>query len=92
VTTADFDGRGATRSWGIDMTTTTDAAATTKSAWPTRKWWATQVTALATLLVAWVTADHWDKTLTIGLIGLLTQAAVGYLIPNQDTPGGVPLK
>ena len=63
-----------------------------KSYWPTRKWLVTQVTALTALLIAWVTADAWDKTLTIALIGLISQAIIGYLVPNQNTPGGVPLQ
>ena len=43
---------------------------------------ATQVTAIAALLVAWVNAGAWDKTLTIALIGVVAQSIVGYLIPN----------
>lgn len=49
---------------------------------PTRKWLATQSTALATLAVAWVTAGTWDKPLSIAAIGLVSQAVVGYLVPN----------
>lgn len=63
-----------------------------KSWIPTRKWFATQITAIAALLVAWVNAGEWNKTLTIALIGLIAQALFGYLVPNADTPGGVPLQ
>jgi hypothetical protein len=63
-----------------------------KSRWPTRKWLVTQITAVAALLTAWVTAGAWDKTLSVALIGLFAQATVGYLVPNADTPGGVPLR
>jgi len=54
--------------------------------YPTRKWWATQITATTTLAVAWVNAGHWDKPLTIAAIGVVSQAAVVYLVPNGDTP------
>ena len=63
-----------------------------KSWIPTNKWIATQVTAIAALLVAWVNADGWNKTLTIALIGLISQAVIGYLVPNVSSPGGVPAK
>ena len=52
---------------------------------PSRKWFATQVTALTALIVAWVNAGSWDKTLTIALVGLVSQAIIGYLIPNSDS-------
>ena len=61
-----------------------------KLAVPTNKWIVTQITALAALITAWVTAGQWDKTLTVAAIGVITQAIVGYLCPNTDTPGGVP--
>ena len=61
-----------------------------KSLQPTRKWWVTQTTALAALLVAWVNVGGWDKTVTIGLIGFASQAVTSYLTPNHEQPGGVP--
>ena len=61
-----------------------------KSPLPTRKWIAIQLTAIAGLVTAWLSVGEWNSTLTIALVGLLTQAAVGYLVPNADTPGGVP--
>lgn len=51
---------------------------------PSRKWFATQVAALTALMVAWVNAGSWDKTLTIALVGLISQAIIGYLIPNAE--------
>jgi len=60
-----------------------------KSSLPTRKWMAT---ALAALITAWLTAGEWNSTLSIALVGLLAQAVIGYLLPNVDTPGGVPTK
>ena len=54
--------------------------------YPTRKWWATQITATTTLAIAWVNAGHWNKPLTIAAIGVVSQAAVVYLVPNAETP------
>jgi hypothetical protein len=51
---------------------------------PTRKWIATQSTALAALAVAWVDAGTWNKPLSIAMIGLVSQAVVGYVMPNAD--------
>lgn len=53
---------------------------------------ATQVTALAALITAWLTTGEWNSTLSIALVGVVAQALVGYLLPNADTPGGVPAK
>jgi hypothetical protein len=63
-----------------------------RSAIPTHKWIATQILAVSALATAWMTAVEWDRTLTISAIGVLTQAVVGYLLPNADTPGGVPIR
>jgi hypothetical protein len=62
------------------------------SSLPTRKWWAAQVVALGALLTLWVTTGHWAKDETIALIGFVVQAIATYLVPNLDTPGGVPQK
>jgi hypothetical protein len=53
---------------------------------------ATQVTALAALLTGWVTAGEWNKTLSTTMIGLVAQAIVSYVLPNAESPGGVPAK
>ncbi len=59
--------------------------------WPTRKWWAATVTALGGFLVTLATTG-WDFTPEFNgaLITIATQRVVAYLIPNQETPGGVP--
>jgi hypothetical protein len=49
---------------------------------PSRKWFATQITALAALGVMWATTGHWDTEETVAAIGLASQAALGYLTPN----------
>ncbi len=59
---------------------------------PTRKWWATQVTALTALAVMYVTTGGWDQEETIAAIGIFSQAALSWLVPNDSTPGGVPEK
>jgi hypothetical protein len=58
---------------------------------PTRKWMATQSTALATLAVSWVNAGTWNKPLSIAAIGVASQAVVGYLVPNADQAKGQPV-
>jgi hypothetical protein len=68
------------------------AVSSDKSKLPTNKWLATQVTAAAALLTGWVTAEHWNKTLTTTAIGLVAQAIVSYVLPNSENPGGVPPK
>jgi hypothetical protein len=57
---------------------------------PTRKWWVTQTTATAALLVAWVNVGAWDKTVSIAMIGFASQAVTSYLTPNHPESGGVP--
>jgi hypothetical protein len=53
---------------------------------PTRKWFATQVTALTGFLTAWIVVGSWNQQLAIAAVALLGQAAVGYLVPNLPTP------
>lgn len=60
------------------------------SRWPTRKWWATQVTAVAGLVIAWITVGNWNQQLSIALVTLVAQALVGYLTPNLSTPSPAP--
>ncbi len=50
------------------------------------------VTSLAALAINVVQAGTFNKEITIALIGFLAQAVVAYIVPNNDTPGGVPLK
>lgn len=63
-----------------------------KSWLPTRKWFAATVTALAAVASLAVEQDGFTKGVIIALIGAVAQAVVTYLLPNADTPGGVPLK
>lgn len=63
-----------------------------RSFMPTRKWFATQITAITALITSWILQGEWNKALTISVIGLLSQAAVGYLVSNADTPGGIPVR
>lgn len=52
---------------------------------PTRKWIAARVTGLAAVLTMWATTGTWDTEETIALIGLLTEAAISYLTPNNPS-------
>jgi hypothetical protein len=60
--------------------------------WPTRKWWAALITAAAAWVVNYIQEGMFDKTIIIALIGVVAQAAVSYLVPNSNDPGGVPPK
>jgi hypothetical protein len=51
---------------------------------PTRKWWAAQIAALTTLTTGWVSAGHWSKPLSLAAIGVVSQAAIAYIVPNVD--------
>ncbi len=64
-------------------------AARKKSRWPTNKWIATQLTAAGVFLTAWITAGQFTKAIQIALVGLVVQAVAGYLVPNDEAPGGV---
>lgn len=66
------------------------AAETRKSRMPTNKWFVTQVTALSAWLVALI-ENGWEFTssLQIVLVGIVAQAIIGYIIPNDQAPGGV---
>lgn len=57
---------------------------------PTRKWWAARIVAGGTLLTLFIQTDSWDKEEWIMLVGLITEAAVSYLLPNDKTVGGAP--
>jgi hypothetical protein len=59
----------------------------TRSSWglaaPSRKWFAAQVTALSALAVMWATTGSWDQEETIAAIGVVSQALLAYLVPND---------
>ncbi len=68
------------------------AVAQAKSWLPTRKWWAATVLAAVAVATLWVTKGAFDRDVAIALIGAIGQAVVSYLLPNQGTPGGVPVR
>lgn len=51
---------------------------------PTRKWWTTQVTALTALALMYVTTGSWNQEETVALIGIASQAALAWLVPNDE--------
>lgn len=63
-----------------------------RSVWPTRKWWAALITALAAFAINWILAGQFTREIAVALVGVVAQAAVAYLVPNESTPGGVPGK
>lgn len=64
-----------------------------KSLIPTRKWLVAQVTAAGAWLVAAIEAG-WEinASLQILAVGVVVGAVSTWLIPNADTPGGVPTR
>jgi hypothetical protein len=77
----------------VDLQPTGPAAPIAKKSWmPTRKWWAATVIALGAIATVWVTKGAFDRDVAIALIAALVQAVTTYLVPNQDTPGGVPVQ
>ncbi len=79
------------------MTSTTTAAPGShtgheKSWRPTTKWWVAQIAGLGALATMHLTTGGWDTEESVFVVGLLVQALTTYLVPNADTPGGVPLR
>ena len=68
------------------------AAPAPKSLWPTRKWLAATTTAIGALLVLYIQQNGFTDEMLIAMVSAAVQAVVTYLIPNAETPGGVPLK
>lgn len=67
--------------------------ATEKSPAPTRKWLAAQITAAVGVILMLVTGDPAvtdPEKVAIGTF--IVQALTTYLVPNENTPGGVPRK
>ena len=59
---------------------------------PTRKWWAAAVTGAVGLAVMLLTGDSEVTDPEIVAIGGYVSAqAAAYFLPNESTPGGVPL-
>jgi hypothetical protein len=63
-----------------------------KSLLPTRKWWAAFVTSVAGVVVMGISAAAFSTEVKVALVWAIAQAAITWLVPNADTPGGVPLK
>jgi hypothetical protein len=59
---------------------------------PTNKWCAGLVTVAGSWVVNLITAGAFTKTIAIALVGIITQMIVAYLVPNDNTPGGVPMR
>lgn len=78
----------------VDPVTPTPEPAPTPepSLTPTRKWWVTQITALAALAVMYVTTGSWDLEESVAAIGLVSQAALGWLTRNEPSLLGTGVK
>lgn len=64
-----------------------------KSRWqPTKKWWAALVTVAGSWVANLITAGAFTKVIAIALVGIVAQMTVAYLVPNDNTLGGVPLR
>ena len=63
-----------------------------KSWRPTKKWWAALVTVAGSWVANLITAGGFTKTIAIALVGIVSQMIVAYLVPNDNTLGGVPLR
>jgi hypothetical protein len=59
---------------------------------PTNKWWAALVTVAGSWVANLITAGAFTKVIAIALVGIVCQMTVAYLVPNSDTPGGVPIR
>ena len=57
---------------------------------PTNKWWAARVTAVAAVVVMYITTNNWDNEEWVALVGIIAEAIVSYLVPNAGTVGGSP--
>jgi hypothetical protein len=59
---------------------------------PTRKWIAGALVGLLTILGQAVATGGWDAVESGSAITLAIALVGSYLVPNADTPGGVPVK
>lgn len=65
----------------------------TKSSWiPTRKWIAAFWTGVLLIVGHAIATSGWDATEWGELVTLASGLGVAYLVPNENTPGGVPVK
>lgn len=63
-----------------------------KSWLPTRKWVAALLTGVLAIAGTAVATEGWDDEEWAALITLGSTLTVSYWTPNENTPGGVPLK
>lgn len=67
------------------MSTYRPEVGTPKKTWvPSRKWFASQITLLTGLMLT-VVDEGWTNTQWKGLIGIVSAAAISYLLPNAET-------
>ena len=59
---------------------------------PTRKWIAALITGLLTIGGHALASSGWDTPEWAEVLTLASSLAIAYLVPNADTPGGVPAK
>jgi hypothetical protein len=52
---------------------------------PSRKWFASRITAITGLVIMWVTTGTWDQEETVMAITVVSAALIAWLTPN-DTP------
>lgn len=62
-----------------------DPVVTEPSLKPTRKWWVTQITAVTALAVMYLTTGSWDVEESVSAVGIVSQAAIAWLVPNEPT-------
>jgi hypothetical protein len=55
---------------------------------PSRKWFASRITAITGLVIMWVTTGTWDQEETVMAITVVSAALIAWLTPN-DTPDPV---
>lgn len=63
-----------------------------KSWAPTRKWVASLLTGVLAIAGTAVATNGWDAEEWAALVTLGSTLSVSYLVSNENTPGGVPLK
>ncbi|HEY0695211.1 MAG TPA: hypothetical protein VGD71_40010 [Kribbella sp.] len=74
------------------VTPTSPPTAPRPSLWPTRKWWAALVASGVAFITLLATSNYnfTSTQVVIALTGLIGQAVISYLVPNDAAPGGVP--
>lgn len=65
-------------------------AATTNSWLPVRKWWASAITGVLTIVGQALATGAWDTTEWGALVTLGIALTGAYFVPNEPTVGGYP--